>query len=257
MDFIKKVLVMALIAVTPAIYAQEVDFDDESAAPDSVVWTQEGFESAHAAMNAMSENFGLRYDIVYRGDGSIEEAMMRGGLYLSVRGGCEYNYIFKAGTNYPAGFGEIGIGYRTKRIDLRIYGGLGYAEYGKLSDKKAWYLSPRLSTEFLYEVARDNQFEENLFKIGAAVNYKCRRNYVDDETMEAKFTGSYPGVALVLEYERQFWGKRSSIAVGLQVGTDCEIGNGTKNWGLAGNLTVAYRIGVQKKDVWKSNADIK
>lgn len=249
---------MAMIAITPAfIYAQDFESDVESEAPDTVVWTQEGFESVHAAMSAMNEHNLLRYDIVYCGDGSIEEVMMRGGLYLSVRGGCEYNYIFKSGTNYPAGFGEIGLGYRARKFDLRIYGGLGYAEYGKLSNKEAWYLSPRLSTEFLYEVACDRHFEENFFKIGAGINYKCRRNYIDDETVEAKFTGSYPGIALILEYERQFWGKRSSIAVGLQIGTDCEIGNGTKAWGLAGNVTVAYRIGVQKKDIWKSNADIK
>jgi hypothetical protein len=256
---VKKFFLMALIAITPVfLYAQTDDFGVEEEAPDSVVWTQEGFESAHAAMSAMGESFGLRYDIVYRGDGSIEEAMMRGGLYVSpIRLGFEYNYLFSSTTNYPAWTAEIGLGYRTRRVDMRIYAGLGYAEYGKLSDKDAWYLAPRVSAEFLYEVARDKQFEENLFKVGAALNYKHRRTYINDGIVESSFSGSYPGIALVLEYERQFWGKRSSIAVGVQVGTDCEIGNGTKAWGLAGSVNISYRIGVQKKDVWKSNSDLK
>lgn len=248
---------MVMIAITPAIYAQDFDFEDESQAPDTVVWTQEGFESSHAAMNAMSDKFGMRYDISYLGDGSIESATMRGGLYLSIRLGGEYNYLFKSKTNYPAAVGELGIGYRTKRLDARTYFGVATCQYGNYSDRRAWYFAPRMSVEVLGEVACDHRFEENSFKIGGFIDYKLRRTYVEDAACKFNFTGSYPGVGLALEYERQFWGSRSSIAVCAHIGTDCEIGNGKSAWGIAGTVSIAYRIGVQKKDVWKSGVDMR
>lgn len=254
---LKKFLIVAAIFACPTLYAQEVSSEVETEGSDSIVWTQEGFESAHAAMDAMGDNFGLRYDIEYLEDGSIETVLLRGGLYLSPRVGFEYNYMPKSGTNYPALSAELGVGYRTKRLDARAYVGLATCRYGNLSDKKAKYLSPRMSVEVLYEVARDHQYEENLFKIGGEVNYKLRRTYVDDEVCEFNFTGSYPGVALLLEYERQFWGSRSSITLGARFGTDCEIGNGIKAWGFAGGVYVSYRIGVQKKKIWDASSDAK
>lgn len=256
MDFKKFFVVLAIFAC-PAIYAQSNLSEDSEEAPDSIVWTQEGFESAHAAMDAVSNNFGLRYDIEYYEDGSIETVLLRGGLYLSPRVGFEYTHLPKSGTSYPAIFGELGIGYRTKRIDARAYFGLATSRYGKLSNKKATYLSPRMSVEVLYEVARDHRYEENLFKIGGEVNYRLRRTYVENEYCMFNFIGSYPGIALLLEYERQFWGSRSSITLGARIGTDNEIGNGIKAWGVSGDVYISYRIGVQKKTVWKSDADMR
>lgn len=254
MEF-KKFFVAAAIFACPAIYAQNASSEED--APETIVWTQEGFESAHSAMNAMSDNFGLRYDIEYYEDGSIETVLLRGGLYLSPRVGFEYSYMPKSGTSYPALFGDLGIGYRTKRLDARAYFGIATCRYGNYSDKKLKYLAPRMSVEVLYEVARDHRYEENLFKIGGEVNYRLRRTYVEDETCMFNFTGSYPGVALLLEYERQFWGSRSSITLGARIGTDSEIGNGVKAWGVSGGVYLSYRIGVQKKNVWKAGADMK
>jgi len=252
MDF-KNFFVMAAIVITPAVYAQDIETEVETEETDTIVWSQEGFESAHSAIDAMNDVAGMRYDVEYFSDGSIEGVYRRGGLYLSPRVGFEYNYLFTSKTNYPSFVGEIGLGYRTKRVDARVYAGIATCRYGNLSDKNLKYLSPRVSVEVLGEVAHDRKFEENLFKIGGAINYKLRRTYIEDEACQFSFTGSYPGIALILEYERQFFGSRSSLAITATVGTDCEIGNGTKAWGIAGNVSVAYRIGVQKKTVWKAD----
>jgi hypothetical protein len=256
---VKKIFLATIVAISSIlnVYSQEYYFDDEDQAPDTISWTQDGFQSAHSAMNAMGDRFGLRYDVSYLDDGTIEGVTTRGGLYLSPRVGFEYSYVFGSKTNYPALVGELGIGYRTKRLDARFFAGVASARYGKFSDKEGKYISPRLSVEVLYEVCHDHAYEENSFKIGAELNYHLRRAYAIDKDYKFSFVGSYPGVAAILEYERQFWGSRSSLTVGLKVGTEYEPGNGKQAWGVCGGVYVAYRIGLQKKNVYASSVDIR
>ena len=248
MDF-KKFLIAVAIFACPTVYAQEtssVANDDNSKV---VTYDEDGFKDLHSTMDAMLNQNGLRWDVIGYSNGSPIAASMRGGLYLSPRVGLEYTYLPKPGTQYPAVSAELGLGYRTKRIDARAYIGIATCRYGELSDKKARYLAPRASVEVLYEVAYDHNNQENFFKIGGELNYRLRRTYIDDETCEFRFTGSYPGVALLLEYERQFMFSRSSITVGARIGTDNEIGNGTKAWGVNAGVYFSYRIGLQKKNL--------
>ena len=250
---VKRFLFAAIIAVFPAICVQSYADENDSNESENVVWTQDGFQSAHHAMSAMNERSGLRYDVVYRQNGSIEDVSTRGGFYLSPRVGFEYNYLFGSKTNYPAIVGELGLGYRTKRLDARFYAGVASARIGNYSDKGGKYISPRLSIELLGEVAHDHQFEENLFKIGVAINYHLRRANVVGEGYAFDFVGSYPGAALLMEYERQFWGSRSSLTLGVYVGNDYEPGLNKQALGIAGGVYFSYRIGVQKKNIYNSS----
>ena len=251
-------VVVVLAMTTGIVYANEVENSVETQEQDSMVLTPEGVKDYLAATDAMAEKFGLRYDIEQFDDGSVNQITIRGGVYLGLRAGFEYNYIFGSKTNYPAWVGELGIGYRTKRMDFRAYAGIARAEYGNYSDRQGMYISPRLSLEFLYEVAALGEFEENLIKVGAGVNYHLRRAYVVDKDYMFSFVGSYPGVEIIpFEYERQFWGSRSSLTLGLYIGTDYECGNGKAAFGVTGGVHFSYRLGVQKKTVYKAANDAK